>query len=259
MINKIQTIGQASKGFVYCLIGGLTALAAFGMGGQKSGKSGVIDFLQQQPFGKFILWVLALGIICYALWRFYKAIADPKSKGDDPSGLVKRIGYFISGLIYLAFGITVFMSTMGSGSGSGGGGGGKQALADQLMDKSYGPFLLGAIGIIIICVGLYQFYKGYSGKYLKQLNVAHSSQKDLIEKAGKFGFMSRGVVFGILGYFVLRAGVTENPGMIRGTQGAFSFLQQLSYGWLLMGLIAVGLLGYGIFMIIVAKNSEVRT
>lgn len=258
MINKIQTLGQASKGFVYCLIGALTALAAFGMGGQKSGKSGVINFLQQQPFGKFILWLLALGIICYALWRFYKAIADPKSKGDDPSGLVKRIGYFISGLIYLAFGITVFMSSIGSG-GSGGGGGSKQHLADRLMDMSYGPFLLGAIGVIIIAVGLYQFYKGYSGKYLKELNVHHSSQRDLIEKAGKFGFMSRGVVFGILGYFVLRAGVTENPGMIRGTQGAFSFLQQQSYGWLLMGLIAVGLLGYGVFMLFVAKNSEVRT
>ncbi len=258
MINKIQTLGLASKGFVYCLIGALTALAAFDMGGQKSGKSGVIDFLQQQPFGKFILWVLAAGIICYALWRFYKAIADPKSKGDDPSGFAKRFGYFVSGLLYLAFGITVFMSSLGSGSG-GGGGGSKQHLADQLMDKSYGPFLLGAIGVIIIGVGLYQFYKGYSGKYLKELNVAQSNQRDLIEKTGKFGFMSRGVVFCILGYFVLRAGVTENPGIIRGTQGAFSFLQQQSYGWLLMGLIAIGLLGYGIFMLFVAKHSKAQT
>jgi len=256
MINKLQTVGLAAKGVVYSIIGILTALTAFGMGGSKTGKSGVIDFLQKQPFGKFILIALAIGILAYALWRLYTAIADPKDKVSDGSGIAKRIGYGISGLIYLSFSVTIFLTTIGSGGG--GGGGSKQKYVAQLMDKSWGPFLLGLIGVIIIGVGLYQFYKGFSGKYLKQYNIGHDKE-DIVRKAGKFGFMARGIVFGILGYLVVRAGVTENPGMIEGTQGAFTFLQQLSYGWLLMGLIAIGLLGYGVFMVMVSKYSRVHT
>jgi len=257
MIDKIQTLGLASKGLVYSIIGALTAMVAFDMGGGKTGKSGVINFLQQQPFGKFILYFLAVGILAYAFWRLYSAFTDAKDKGSDASGIAKRIGYGISGLLYLAFSVSILTAAVGSGGG--GGSGGKQHYADVLMNKPYGPWLLGLIGVIIIGVGLYQMYKGYSGKYMEELNAGESSQRELIEKTGKFGYMARGVVFGILGYFVLRAGVTENAGMIRGTQGAFSFLQQLSYGWLIMGIIAVGMLGYGIFMIFVSKHSHVHS
>lgn len=252
MIEKIQTLGQASKGVVYIIIGSLTALAAFDEGGEKADKSSVIDFLQNQPFGNILIYIMAFGIFAYALWRFYKAIADPKNKGDDASGFIKRFGYFITGLIYGAFGVAVL-------SGGSGGGSNRQQYAAQILDKGYGPILIGLIGIIVVGVGIYQIYKGYSGKYLKELNATRSSQKELLQKTGKFGYMARGVVFGIIGYFVLLAAYTQNADMIRSTQGAFTYMQNLSYGWLIMGLIAIGLLGHGIFMLFVAKHSSVKT
>lgn len=252
MINRVQTIGQASKGIVYCIIGALTALAAFDMGGQKAGKSDVINFLQEQPFGQFIVIALSLGIVAYALWRFYKAIADPKNKGDDASGFAKRFGYFSSGLVYLLFAISVLTSVTGTG-----GGGSQQYFLAELMTQSYGPALIGLAGIILIGVGVYQIYKGYSGKYLHELNAMRTSRHNLLKNSGKFGYMARGVVFGIIGYFVTMAAVTQNTTMVRGTQGAFTFLQQQSYGYLLMGIVAIGLLGHGIFMLFVAKYSSV--
>lgn len=251
MINKIQTFGQTSKGFVYIIIGALTAMTAFDMGGEKAGKSSVIDFLQNQPFGNLIIYILAIGIFAYALWRFYKAIADPKNKGDDASGFAKRFGYFSSGLLYGAFGFAVLSG--------GSGGSNKQQYVAQILDKSYGPLLVGLVGLIIIGVGIYQIYKGYSGKYLEELNATRSNQRDLLNKSGKFGYMARGIVFGIIGYFLIEAASTGNAEMVRSTQGAFSYLQNLTYGWLIMGLIAIGLLGHGIFMIFVARNSSVGT
>ncbi len=256
MRDKIQTIGYAAKGIVYTIIGALTALVAVDMGGSKTGRSGVIDFLQQQPFGKFILYALAIGVLAYALWRIYTAIADPKSEGGDASGIVKRIGFACSGLLYLLFSVTIFMTAVGSG---GGGGGNKQYYAAQLLDKSYGPFLIGLIGIIIICTGIYQTYKGYSNKYLEELNPGYGRHERVLKKFGKFGFMARGVIFGIIGYFVLRAGVTDNAELVRGIQGAFSFLQQQSYGTFLMGCIAAGLLAYGIFIVYVSKDTRVHS
>lgn len=249
MIYKIQTFGQSAKGIVYVIIGSLTALAAFDMGGETAGKSNVIDFLQNQPFGNFIIYLLAAGIFAYALWRLYKAIADPKNKGDDASGFAKRFGYICSGTLYGAFGFTLL-----AGSGSGGN---RDYYIAQLMEKSYGPLLLAVTGVIIIGVGVYQIYKGYSGKYLEELNATRTSQRELLNKSGKFGYMARGIVFAIIGYFLFQAGSTGNADMVRGTRGAFSYLQQFSYGWLIMGLVAIGLLGHGIFMLFVAKHSSV--
>lgn len=252
MINKIQTVGLAAKGIVYSMIGALTALAAFDMGGQKAGRSEIIHFLQQQPFGNFLLYLLAVGILAYALWRFYTAIADAKREGTGKKALAKRFGYFCSGLVYSVFGITIFTTTWGGGSGSN-----QQYVVEQVLNKPFGPFLIGLIGVIIIGVGIFQIHKGYSNKYLQDLNPGYGGHKSMIRKAGKFGFMARGVIFAILGYFVLRAGVTHNAEMIRSIQGAFSFLQQQSYGTLLMGVIAIGMLAYGVFMIYVSKDSRI--
>lgn len=253
MIDKIQTLGLAAKGLVYGIIGALTAMVAFDMGGEKAGKSDVVDFLQTQPFGNFILYLLSAGVVAYSLWRLYTAFADPKNKGNDIKGIIKRIGYFCSSAVYMLFGISIFRSALGSGGGSGS----KQYYTAQLMDYSYGPTLIAIVGIILIGVGIYQIYKGYSGKYLKELNAGYGQHQSKIKTAGKYGFMARGVVFGILGYFVLLAGLTENADMVRGTQGAFSFLQQQSYGTYMMGIIALGLLGYGLFILYASKDSRV--
>ncbi|MBN2731428.1 MAG: DUF1206 domain-containing protein [Balneolaceae bacterium] len=254
MIDKVQTLGLAAKGLVYSIIGALTAMAAFDMGGQMAGKSHVISFLQQQPFGNFLLYFLAAGILAYAIWRMYTAIADPKNKGTGKTGITKRVGYFFSSIIYLFFSITIVTTTITSAAGDSN----RQFVVDHLLQKTYGPFVIGLIGVIIIGVGLYQIHKGYSKKYLEELNAGYGNHQSLMHKVGKFGFIARGIIFGIIGYFVLRAGVTDNPEMIRSIQGAFSFLQQQSYGTYLMGGVAVGLMAYGIFMMYVSKDSRIH-
>ncbi len=249
-LEKIQKLGFAAKGLVYFIIGALTALAAVEMGGEKAGRSDVINFLQKQPFGKFILLVVAIGIFAYAIWRFYTVIADPDNEGDEASGILKRFGYFISSLVYLLFGVTILMTTFGIGSG----GGSQQYYLAQLMQKSYGPYIIGLAGIILIGVGIYQIYKGYSGKYREDLDSFLSGQEKTVSKIGKYGYMARGIVFGIIGWVVFNAAINQNTATVQGIQGAFSFLEQLSYGTFLMGIVAVGLMGYGIFMFLVAKN-----
>lgn len=232
MIDKIQILGLAAKGLVYSIIGALTALVAMDMGGEVAGRSEVVHFLHNQPFGNFILYFLSIGILAYVLWRLYTALADPKGKGSDTSGLVKRFGYFCSALIYLLFSISIFMRAWGSTAG----GGTKEYYLSQLMNKSYGPPIFALTGLILIGVGIYQMYRGYSGKFLEDLNPGHGSRASKIKTAGKYGHIARGIVFGLLGYFVFQAGLTNNAGMVRGIEGAFTFLEQQSYGTYMMGI-----------------------
>lgn len=253
MIDKIQTLGLAAKGLVYSIIGALTALVALDMGGEVAGRSEVVHFLQNQPFGNFILYLLSIGILAYVLWRLYTAIADPKRKGSDTKGLAKRFGYLCSAFIYLLFSISIFLSAWGATQN----GGTREYYVSQLMEKNYGPSLIALVGLILIGVGIYQMYRGYSGKFLEDLNPGHGSRASKIKKVGKYGYMARGVVFGLLGYFVFQAGLMKNAGMVRGIEGAFTFLEQQSYGTYMMGIVALGLLGYGVFTLYASKDSRI--
>ena len=71
MIDKIQTLGLAAKGALYTMVGALTAMAAFDMGGSTTGRSGVIGFLQQQSYGILLMGVVAVGLLGYGLFMMY--------------------------------------------------------------------------------------------------------------------------------------------------------------------------------------------
>ncbi|WP_165805986.1 DUF1206 domain-containing protein [Marixanthomonas spongiae] len=122
MGNKKQNFarfGVATKGFVYVLIGGLTAFAAFGLGGQKSGSSNALDFISKQPFGKVLLIITAIGLLGYVFWRWYQAFADPKNNGTEFKALVKRFSYFISGAFYGFLAFSASKQVLGNTSGGG--------------------------------------------------------------------------------------------------------------------------------------------
>ena len=110
-MENIRKIGIITKGVIYSLIGILTFLAAINYRGQVSGKNKVIGFLEQQTFGQILVIIIASGLLLYALWRFYSAFLDGKNEGSDKKGILKRIGYFISGSIYTLLSISIFTKT----------------------------------------------------------------------------------------------------------------------------------------------------
>ncbi|MDO1498990.1 DUF1206 domain-containing protein [Winogradskyella maritima] len=95
-IKKVAYTGFIAKGAVYGITGILAFLAAFNLGGSKAGKFQVIEFLEKQPFGKVLLALLGIGLICYALWRFIQSIQDPENIGTDNKGLVKRVSFSLA-------------------------------------------------------------------------------------------------------------------------------------------------------------------
>jgi hypothetical protein len=96
-VERLARLGYAAKGVVYVLVGGLALQAALGPGGKTTDPAGALRTIVQQPFGKFLLAVVTLGLIGYALWRFAQSFLDAENKGKDAKGLVKRIGYGLSG------------------------------------------------------------------------------------------------------------------------------------------------------------------
>ena len=253
-IKKMARAGFVAKGTVYAIIGILTFKAAFNMGGgQKSGKMQVLQFLDQQPFGNFLLVLMGLGLLCYAAWRFVEAIKDPEHIGDDTKGKAKRAAFFISGIIYLGFAVLALLRVFNSGGGSPSSG--SQTKSSFLASET-GLILIGIAGAGIIIAGIYEFIKAYKNDYFKKFNlysISDEKKRESIKKTAEFGLAARGVIFLIIGYFALKAALHNNPSEIKTTREVFSFIQDSSYGPWLMGIVAAGLVAYAIYMFLMAK------
>ncbi|MGB3183887.1 MAG: DUF1206 domain-containing protein [Cyclobacteriaceae bacterium] len=251
-IEKFARFGYVAKGAVYVLIGGFTAAAAFGSGGQKAGKATVLKTIENIPGGTVILAILALGLLGYAVWRFTQAIKDTENDGTDGKGMIKRIGYVISGLMYgfLAYYAIKLITQAGSS-----GGGSRETLTAKLLAQPMGQWLVGLVALGFIIKGVRQIYKAYTGKFKEKVQQSSISadKKRMFTKWGRFGFYSRGVILLIVGYMFIKAAIQSNPSQAGGTQEAFGWIQEQSYGPYLMGIIAIGLIGFGVWSFIQAR------
>lgn len=256
-VEKLARFGYAVKGVVYGLIGVLAVMAAFGSGGKTSGSRGVLRTIADGPFGQILVGAAAIGLFGYALWRFVQAVIDPDRKGTDAEGIIKRTGYFGSGVIYAALGWAALQLLLGNG-GSGGGNGADTWTA-KLMAQPFGQWLVGIAGAITIGIGLYQLYKAYNAEFFDKLKTGemNATEKTWTKRVGRAGLAARGVVFGIIGGFLIQAALNANPEEARGLEGALDTLAVQPYGPYLLGLVALGLVAYGVYCWVLARYRRI--
>lgn len=251
--------GHLAKGVVYLLIGGLSAAAAIGAASGPTGPKEVVMWLQDQPFGQILLVILALGLLCYCAWRWIKAIYDIDHDGDDKEGMAKRIGYAASGSFYGILAILAISLATGSGSGGAGGGSGSQDMLAQILSESWGQIVVGIIGLIVIGVGIFQLKRGLNEEYMQKISTSQMDPKerDAYRTFGKVGHIARAVVYGIIAYFLIRVALSSDASEFRGMGGALEYLGGQTFGGILLGLVGLGLLLYGAFMLVKAKYGHI--
>ncbi|HEY0739901.1 MAG TPA: DUF1206 domain-containing protein [Chryseosolibacter sp.] len=253
LLQRFARFGLASKGVVYCLMGVLTVLAALGLNSQKGNKNEAFKVVYDQPFGKVLLIIIAIGLCGYVTLRVFQAFFDIDDKGKDAKGIFTRLGYGASAILYL--GLVIYAIKLASGNP--GGGDSKQFFISKIMEYPMGEWIIGIAGLIVIGSGINQIYKGWSKKFMKRVQLYQSDYRNTFQKAGIAGYIARGLVFSIIGYFLFRAALDSNPAEAEGTDAAFSFLQQ-NFGNVLMGVVALGLVLYGIFMFVRARYERIH-
>ncbi len=253
-IGGVARAGYAAKGIVYGAVGILAALAAVGSGGETTGSKGAIQAIGQQPFGGVLIGLLALGLLCYALWRFLSAFLDAEGKGTDAKGMATRVGYFVSGCIHVGLAFATAMALIGAARGGGGEDDAKDWTA-KLMSAPYGPWLVIGVAVLIAIVGLAQWKEVWSGSYRKKFDLdgAATSQRDSINQIAKAGLIARGLVFLIIAFFLGLAGWQTDSSEARGLEGALDTLARQPYGPWLLGVTGLGLLCYGVYCGVIAR------
>lgn len=245
-LDTFARVGYIAKGVVYAIVGVLAVQVAVGSGGSTTGSRGAIREIASGPFGQILLGLTALGLACYAVWRLILATMDPKNKGTDAEGATKRVGYAASGLANLALALYAAQIITGSG---GGGGSSKQELTAQLMSQPFGLWIVGFIGAAVIGVGLYHFYKAANATFMKHYRASKMDYqtRKWAKRLGQWGISARGVVFTIIGIFLIQAALQADPSETRGLGGALDTLAQQPYGPWLLGLVAAGLVAYAVY------------
>ena len=248
-IDRLTRVGLATRGILYGLIGFLAFQLVFNGRGKITDQNGVLATIAAQPFGKVLLAVIAVGLIGLFFWGLIRAVADPYHKGNDAKGIIARVGFLISGIAYGALLIPTVNLLSGAGQKGGGGTQSAQKAAAGILTHSWGPFVVGAIGLALGIVGLIQIYRGLEAKFddrLKSYEMTPEQHKWAI-RLGRFGTASRGVVFAIIGLLAILAAVTLDPKRVSGIDGALTFLQRQPYGPYILGIVALGLIAFGIY------------
>lgn len=255
-IERLARFGYAAKGIVYILVGLLAFQAAFNWGGKVTGSKGAFQTIASQPFGNIMLFLVTVGLLGYVVWRFVQAATDPEHNDEGFGALARRLSYVASGIIYgslafFAFKI-VFTSTSSSGSSS------NQRTA-TLLAQPFGQWLVGTVGVAVIAYGFYCFYRAIATKFRSKLKLSQMSieTEKWTTRIARFGLSAKGIVSVITGYFFIQAAKASDPSQARTTEGALQSIQQQPYGAWLIGIVALGLLAYGIHLMIQARYRRI--
>jgi fumarate reductase subunit D len=246
LLELLERLGYVVRGALYAVMGLLALGIALGVGGgQTTDLSGSLVFLVSNPFGKLVLIVAAVGLAAYSLWGFTRAVYDPLRRGSDAGGYMARLGFVSSAVSYAA--IVFFALQILAGSGGASGDSTQKTIAAVLTHPG-GGWLTAIIGLVAIAVGLGQFLEAYRATFKEDLKGAEmsASERSWAIGLGRFGMFARGVIFLVIGWFLVMAGLHHDAGQVQGFGGAFLFLLGQPFGRVVLGTVALGFVALGL-------------
>ena len=246
--------GLIAKGVAWALVGLLAILLAAGVGAASANQQGgALHALAANAFGEIVLILLAIGFAAYAAWRVLQAVTVREPDAKKAWGA--RAGYVGSAAVYALFVYTAAKLVAGSGGQSQNQKAHKAAAV--VLSWPGGTVLVGLAGAGLVIAGLWNLYRGVSGTFEEKWrsDISRSARR-WGYRAGVVGHVSRLIVFGLIGWFVIKAAADYNPNDAVSLDGALQKLAGKSFGPYLLGLTAAGLFAYAAFCMFDAFNRD---
>jgi hypothetical protein len=273
-IQLLARLGYVAKGLVYVIIGllifQLIAVVPAGVTEQveedvAAGQQvdapeteDVFQVIRARPFGNLLLGAMAVGLAGYVLWRIVQAVQDTEKKGSAAKGVAQRIAYILMGLAYATIVLLAVQVLLGLVHG--GGSDAQQDLTARALGWPGGQLLVGLFGVAVVAVAVGELYRAHRTDICEQLNQEqmHRFLLSCTSYAGKLGISARGLIYGIMGVFLIQAALEYEPEEVEGLGGALEWLAEQPFGVLLLGLAAAGLMSYGFYALVEARFRRVN-
>lgn len=234
-------LGFAARGLVYLLIGYLALTANRG----NNGPEGAFNWLQDVPLGVPLLYLASLGLLAYGLYRLASLLFDIENYGSDRKGMTIRGGHGASAVAHLLLAWTAFQFAQGNKKSPSGGG--AEEAAGSLLTYSLGSLVLGLIGLGFLAAAAMQAKSAATGSFMMHVS---GNAPSFAKPLGHAGHAARAVVFAIVGWSLMQSAWFSSSVRIKTLGEAVSSLA--GNGTIYM-LVAIGLLLFGLFSLVIAR------
>ena len=241
-VVPVMRAGYLARGIVYGLIGFFAVHAAW-LGGHAEGAEEALVALTDESLGIPLLWVIAAGAFCFALWCLLAAAMDLDRRGTGAAGIFARTDFAGTGLLYIV--IAVFVGQLAHrGYTTGGEEQGREEGTAWLLALPAGGWIVIAIGLGFIAAGLWFGYKAFAGRYRERLRSTPMVER--LDAVCRFGWTANGTVIVILGGFLVWAGWTLDPSRAGGFAEAFAIVRQGALGRILLLILGCGFVAFAV-------------
>lgn len=253
--------GLAARGVLYC-VAAVLALRLVTGADERVDKDGALEALARQRIGSVLLAVLAVGFAGYAVWRFLRAFTGSREGSSASSSKwadsARRSLDVVKGAIYMGLFFTTLRVLFG-GRDEVGGPERERDWTIDLLQRSWGRPLVLAVGIGVGTAGLVFAARGLQKDFEKSLESdrAPGWARRVIPIAGTVGYVARGCVVALVGWFIAHAAWEFDPEEAVGVAGALGRLAGELYGRAALSAVAVGLLSFGVFSFVESAYRKV--
>jgi hypothetical protein len=246
--------GFVARSITYGVIGGLALAMALGAGtmGAAPNQQGALALIARAALGRAALVVISAALLAYALWKLAQGVFGRGPEGGGGSDLEDRVSNLAGGVVYVGF----FLVAIRVLSGSAGNSSAQPRHATAgILGWPGGQLIVAIGGGVLIAISLYQMYDAFRGKFARGIKA---QQMGPVERwsfllLGYIGLTARAVVFGLIGYFLVRTAIDFDPKKTVGVDGALARLHHQPLGPEALGLVATGLLIFAMFSLLEAR------
>jgi len=240
--------GYAVSGLLHLLIAWIALQVAFGGTGRNADQSGALATLAGNGLGRVLLWIAVAGFLGLALWQLAVAVAGRPGSGKEV--WADRGKALSKAVVYVVLAGSAFTFARGASKSS------KGETVDvtaTLMREPGGRLFVALVGVVVVVVGGFHLYSGWSRKFLEDLE-AHPGR--WATRAGRVGFVAKGVALVVVGILFCAAAAHRNAKEATGLDGALKTLREQPFGLALLVVTALGFAAFGLYSFARARHAR---
>lgn len=242
--------GIVARGLLWLIVGLLAAGVALG-GRDQADKNGALQTLKEQPLGQVLLAAVALAFAAHAAFRVLEGTVGRTEEHDDRKRLLKRAWSLVRAAVYLGLaGSTVKLLVSGSSKEN------ASRPTATVLGWPAGRWLVGAVGVGVVVTGLAMVVRGFKQDFTDSLRMPGGRMRRVVETSGLAGLSGRGLVYALVGSFLVQAAVTFDPRKAKGLDASLKALAHQPFGAVLLWVAVAALLAFAVWSFVEARYRE---
>lgn len=244
--------GLLARGFLYLVLAYLATMVAAGSGDTQANANGALTTVAARPAGWVALAGAAFGFAAFGVMRLAAAY------GDRTVGVPRRLTTAGQAIFYLAMSaLTVAFLVGDRGAGST-----RQSdsTAVLLVSSPVGRLLMAAIGMVVVCVCLWQLRLAVRGGYADSLDTERMGRRMRAAAGvvGRVGIVARAAAVLPVGALLMLAAWWARPGTARDLDQLLDSLVHHPVGHPLVWLVAGGFAVFALYSLVEVRYRQVQ-